>query len=62
MNCMGCCLLQLNDKAKPKFETKFTNNVQVSDVIRLIEGAVKAHPKPRCMTAVSLHQSMQPTT
>jgi len=34
-----------------KFEKKFTNRVYVSDVIRLIEGAVKAHAKLGQMTA-----------
>jgi len=46
MKCIWCCLLRLNDKAKPKFEMKFTNKVSVSDVIQLMEGAVKAHLKP----------------
>jgi hypothetical protein len=34
-------------KVKPEFETTFTNKVYVSDIIRPIQGAVKAHPTPR---------------
>ena len=37
--------VRINDKTKPKFETKFTNKVKVSDVIQLMEGVVKAHLK-----------------
>ena len=39
MNSIWSCLLQINETAKPKFETKFTNKLWVSDVIQLIEGA-----------------------
>jgi hypothetical protein len=41
------CLLRLYDKAKHKFETKFTNKVLVNDVLQLIDGAVFAHMHPR---------------
>jgi hypothetical protein len=45
----------MNDKTNPKFQTKLTNNVSVSDVVGLIEGAVKAHAKLGQMTANWLH-------
>jgi len=45
-------------KVTTKLVTKFTNNFVVSDVIRVIEGAVKAQYEPVCMTAVMLHSSM----
>ena len=48
----------LSAKAKTKLVTKFTNNFYVSDVIRVIEEAVKAQYEPICThPCIQMHNS-----
>jgi len=46
---LSSSLLLLSAKAKSKLVTKFTNDFEESDVIRVIEGAVKAEYEPVCI-------------
>jgi len=41
-------------KSKPELETKFTNTICVSDILRVIEVAVNAQPEPGRMTTIML--------
>jgi len=54
-------LLQLSVKAPPALQTKFTDRIQVSDFIQVIEGAVTAGWTTVWMTSVMLQYFMQPT-
>ena len=54
-------LLPLNETTRTEFETKFSNNTQVSEVLVVIEGAVNAECEPVWMTTVMLHSCMHPT-
>jgi len=54
-------LLLLSEKAKAIFVTKYTNKIQVSDVTRVIAGAVRAQYESVCMTTVMLNLSTHPT-
>ena len=51
-------VLLLSAKAKTKLVTNFAYIFYVSDVIRVIEGAVKVQYEPVCMTTVMLQSSM----
>ena len=58
MSRLSSVLLLLSAKAKTQLVTKCTNNFYVSDVIRVIEGVIKALYQPVYMTTVMLHLSM----
>jgi len=51
----------LSQIAKTELETKLTNKIEVSDVVRVIDGAVNMQCELGWMTTVMLHLYMHPT-
>ena len=46
---------------KTKFQTKLPNTIYVSDVIRVIDAAVKAQYEAEWMMTIMLHMILDPT-
>ena len=61
MNSIAPKWLLLSGRAQSKLETKFTNKIKVSDVLRVMEGEVSARYQFVCMMTVMLYSSMRPT-
>jgi len=57
-NMIWSCLLRSSENAKPKVEMKFNIKIQVSAVIRVIEGVVNAQYDPRWMTPTTVQLSI----
>jgi len=62
MSVILSCWLQLRQKTKAKLNTKLTNHIYASDVIRVIHGVVKAKHQLGWMTTIMLHSIIYPTT
>jgi len=62
INMISSCLLEICENVQSKLETKFTNEIWVSDGLRVIEGAVNAPWKSVWMTTVMLHSCIHQTT
>ena len=61
INSISSSLLLLSEKAKSKLVTQFCNTMYVSDVMHVIEGAVKAQYIPVWKMTVMLYSPMPPT-
>ena len=58
---LSTCPLLSHENAKPKFKPRFTNIIEVSDVIPVTEGAGSVEYEPVQLATVILHSSMGPT-
>jgi len=61
LNMMSIFKWLLSEKAKVISVKKYTNKIEVSDVIRVIESAVNAHDESVWTTTIMVHSSMYPT-
>jgi len=61
LNMMSIFQWLLSDKAKVISVKKYTNKIEVSDVIRVIESAVNAQDESVWTTTIMVHSSMYPT-
>jgi len=57
---ISLCLLWISENGQSKLETKWTNEITLSDGIQVIEGAVNAKPESVWMTTIMLQLSIHP--
>ena len=61
MNVISSCPALLGETIETQLQTKLTNKIQVSDVIRVIDAAVEAQYAAERLMSVMLHTIMDPT-